>query len=260
MGRLSAAVSFLSRVPVPRARELGAADVGRATIFFPLVGAAIGAGGVLVLKLSFLFPAPLTALFVVAFWAFITGAIHLDGLADTVDGLGGGRSREEKLRIMRDPVVGSYGVVTLILLVAVKVTALSTLVVRGVAVPYLILAPTLGRWATVPLGRFFTYARGALSAPEGARPAEGGLGSALTQHVGWLELLGATAIAGVITFLAVGANGLVPWAVVLAIAGILGSWFKRSIGGVTGDTLGAACELCETAVLVAAVGLTSWTS
>ena len=237
---------------MPRAQELGAADVGRATIFFPLVGAAIGTGGVLVLKLSFLFPAPLTALFVVAFWALVTGAIHLDGLADTVDGLAGGRSREEKLRIMRDPVVGSYGVVTLILLVAVKVTALGTLVARGVAVPYLILAPTLGRWATVPLGRFFAYARGAEGGPEDVRPEAGGLGS--------LELLGATAIAGVITFVAVGANGLVPWAVVVAIAGILGSWFKRSIGGVTGDTLGAVCELCETAVLVAAVGLTSWTS
>ena len=238
---------------MPRAREVGAADVGRATVFFPLVGAAIGAGGVLVLKLAFLFPAPLTALFVVAFWALVTGAIHLDGLADTADGLGGGRSREEKLRIMRDPAVGSYGVVTLILLVAVKVTALSTLVAGGVAAPYLILAPTLGRWVTVPLGRFFADARG-------ARPEEGGLGSALTQHVRWLELLGATAIAGVITFVAVGANGLIPWAVVVAIAGILGSWFKRSIGGVTGDTLGAACELCETAVLVVAVGLTSWTS
>ena len=129
---------------------------------------------------------------------------------------------------------GSYGVVTLILLVAVKVTALSTLVARGVAAPYLILAPTLGRWATVPLGRFFAYARGAEGVPEGARPEEGGLGSALTQHLGWFELLGATAIAGVITFLAVGASGLVPWAVVVAIAGILGSWFKRSIGGVTG--------------------------
>ena len=247
MRRLSAAVSFLSRVPVPRTEKLGAADVGRATVFFPLVGAAIGAGGVLISELSFLFPAPLIALFVVAFWAFITGALHLDGLADTADGLGGGRTREEKLRIMRDPVVGSYGVVTLILLLAVKVTALSALVTRGAAAPYLILAPTLGRWVTVPLGRFSSY----------ARSESDGLGTALTGHVRWLDLLGATGVALVVTFLLVDEAGLVVWAFVVAVAGILGSWFKRSIGGVTGDTLGAACELCETAVLVVAVGLTA---
>jgi cobalamin 5'-phosphate synthase/cobalamin synthase len=224
-----------------------AADVGGATIFFPLVGAAMGVGGVVILKLSFLFPAPLTALLVVAFWAVVTGAMHLDGLADTADGLGGGQTREEKLRIMRDPSVGSYGVVTLILSLAVKVTALSTLVTRGVATPYLILAPTLGRWATVPLAHLFRYAR------EGNE----GLGAALTGRVGRWDVLGATAIAAVITYFAAGPDGFSCWVAVVAILGLLGAWFKRSIGGVTGDTLGAACELCETVALVAAVGLTS---
>jgi len=247
MKRLAAAVSFLSRVPLPREWEHGAEDVGRSTLLFPLVGAAIGAGGVLVLKLSSLFPAPLTALLVVGFWAGITGAIHLDGLADTFDGLAGGRTREERLKILRDPVVGSYGVVALIFSLAVKVTALSTLIGRGLAVPYLIIAPALGRWAAVPLGHFLSYAR-----PEG-----GGLGSALTEHVGWWELLGATAIAGGITFWLAGPMGMVVWAAVAALTGLLGSWFRRSIGGITGDTLGAVCELCEMAVLVVAVGLTS---
>ncbi|MGH9460916.1 MAG: adenosylcobinamide-GDP ribazoletransferase [Vicinamibacteria bacterium] len=247
MRRLSAAISFLSRVPVPQRLGIDAVDVGGATIFFPLVGAAIGGVGALFLELSFLFPATLTALLVVAFWALVTGAMHLDGLADTADGLGGGRTREEKLSIMRDPSVGSYGVVTLILSLAVKVTALSTLIARGLAAPYLILAPTLGRWATVPLGYLLRYARG---------EAEG-LGAALTGRVGWWDVLGATAIAAVIVFLAAGANGFFCWAVVVAVLGILGAWFQRSIGGVTGDTLGAACELCETAALVAAVGLTS---
>lgn len=247
MRRISAAVSFLSRVPVSHTSAIGAKDVASGSIFFPLVGAAIGGGGVLVAQLSILLPASLTAILVVAFWAVVTGAMHLDGLSDTADGLGGGRTREDKLRIMRDPLVGSYGVVALILSLALKVTALTTLIGGGVAVPYLILAPTLGRWVTIPLGRLLPY----------ARADNEGLGTVLTQHVRWRDVVGATATVAVITYFVVGPAGFLCWAVVAVLAGLLGGWFKRSIGGVTGDTLGAACELCETAALVVAVGLTS---
>jgi cobalamin 5'-phosphate synthase/cobalamin synthase len=260
MRRVAAAISFLTRFPLPGAGQFRSVDVGRATLFFPLVGAAIGAAGVAVLKLSSIrvggdglhfdtpwLPAPLAALLVVAFSAWITGAIHLDGLADTADGLAGGRTHEDRLRIMRDPAVGTYGVVALILLLAVKVTALSTLIARSVAVPYLILAPALGRWATVALGRFLPY----------AREQGDGLGNAVTEHVGWAELLGATAIAGGITFLTSGRVGMAGWVAVVALTGTMGRWFQRRIGGVTGDTLGANAEISEAAVLVVAVGMTS---
>ncbi len=262
MRRVAAAVSFLTRVPVPGAGEFQSVDVGRATLFFPLVGAAIGAATVAVLKLFSIhvsgsdlhfgapwLPAPLMALLVVAFSAWLTGAIHLDGLADTADGLGGGRTREDRLRIMRDPAVGSYGVLALTLLLAIKVTALSTLIARGAAVPYLILAPTLGRWATVALGRFLPY----------AQEQRGGLGMAVTEHVGWQELIGATVIAGVITFFVSGMVGAAGWIAVGALTLLMGLWFRRRIGGVTGDTMGANTELSEAVVLVVAVGMTTGT-
>ncbi len=260
MRRVAAAVSFLTRVPVPGAGEFHSVDVGRATLFFPLVGAAIGTAAVAVLKLFSIhvgggslhfgapwLPAPLVALLVVAFSAWLTGAIHLDGLADTADGLGGGRTREDRLRIMRDPKVGSYGVVTLILLLAIKVTASSTLIARGAAVPFLILAPTLGRWATVALGRFLPY----------AHEQRGGLGRAVTEHVGWHELIGATVIAAVVTSLVSGMVGASSWIAVVVVTLVMGRWFRGRIGGVTGDTMGANTELAETAVLVVAVGMTT---
>ena len=232
--------------------------MGRATLFFPLVGAGIGAAAVAVLKLLSVhidggdlhfgapwLPAPLTALLVTAFSAWLTGAIHLDGLADTADGLGGGQTREDRLKIMRDLTLGSYGVVALIFLLAIKVTALSVLIASEAAVLFLILSPTLARWATVALGRFLPY----------AREPRGGLGMAVTEHVGWLELVGATVIAGGITLSVGGVVGAKCWIAVAALTLLMGRWFRRRIGGITGDTLGANTELSEALVLVVAVGM-----
>jgi cobalamin synthase len=117
MKTLLAAVVFLTRVPVPARWCFDAPDVGRAAVFFPLVGAAIGGIGVLGLKLLSVrvawgevprfggpwLPPALTALCLVSLTAWVTRGLHLDGLADMADGFGGGRSREDVLRIMREP-------------------------------------------------------------------------------------------------------------------------------------------------------------
>ena len=260
MKRVAAAISFLTRVPVPGAAEFGALDVGRATLFFPLVGAAIGVAAAVLLNLMGLrleetgltlgapwFPSTLTAILIVAFSAWLTGAIHLDGLADTADGLGGGKTREARLRIMRDPTVGSFGAVALILLIAIKVSALSTLITKGVAMPFLILAPALGRWASVALGKFLPY----------ATEERGGLGVAVTRHVGWMELVGATAIAGILTVLVGGIAGAAAWLAVAVLTLLTARWFRSRIGGITGDTMGANTELSEAAVLLVGVGVGS---
>jgi adenosylcobinamide-GDP ribazoletransferase len=245
MRRFLAAVAFLTRIPVPARLAFGAKDVGRAALLFPLVGAMLGA---LSVGLRYIFfptlPAHLTGVLVVAAGALATGALHLDGLADMSDGFGGGRTREDVLRIMRDHAIGAYGAVALILVLFAKIAAIGALVETGRADAYLVVAPALARWATVPMARLLPYAR-----------REGGTGAAVTEHVGWTEVVGATVIAGLVTWELAGWRGAACAGAVVAVCALNALLCLRRIGGVTGDTLGANAEVSETVVLLLAVGL-----
>ena len=243
MKDLLVATVFLTRIPLPVAAE--GADVGRAARWFPLVGGGLGVVAALaatgMARIPSL-PPVLGALLLVGAGAWGTGAIHLDGLADTVDGFGGGRTRDDILRIMRDPVIGSFGTIALLLVMGSKVGALATLLERQTAVPVLVAAPTLSRWTIVALSAWLPYAR-----------PEGGLGEAVTGHAGVSALVWATAVAALVTLMAVGAQGLMLWACAVLVMAALGFTARQRIHGVTGDVLGAGLELTETTVLVAAV-------
>jgi adenosylcobinamide-GDP ribazoletransferase len=258
MRALLAAVAFLTRVPVPARWSFDAADVGRAAVFFPLIGAGVGAVAAVGLELLSVrvawgqaprfggpwLPPALTALCLVSLTAWVTRGLHLDGLADMADGFGGGRSRDDILRIMREPSIGAFGATTLVLLVAGKVLSLASLIERGAAVRYLVVAPALGRWATVALGRFLPYAR-----------REGGLGTALTDHMGGLGFLGATVLAAALSLLVGPLAAAACWGAAVSVTAAVGRGSKRRIGGVTGDIMGAASELTEVAVLAVAVAI-----
>jgi adenosylcobinamide-GDP ribazoletransferase len=246
MRHLLAAIAFLTRipVPVPTSSPFSAEDVGRSARWFPVVGALIGVIYLAVYySLSDLFPPAIVAIAIVVTESFLTGALHLDGLADMADGFGGGHSREEVLRIMRDHAIGSYGAVALILLIALKLTALTGLIERHQVAPYLLISPVFGRWSTVFLNVLLPYAR--RSEDEGAKP----LGS-VTDHVSWRELLIATLAAGLIVSMFARWRGLICWVVVVGISGVMAKICQIRIGGVTGDTLGATAELSEVAVLL----------
>jgi adenosylcobinamide-GDP ribazoletransferase len=239
MRRLLAALAFLSRLPIPGRYE--AADIGRAALVFPLAGALLGGFQLAVAMLaSDHVPAPVAAVIVLAVAALTTGALHLDGLADTADGFGGGRTREDVLRIMRDHATGAYGTVAVVLLLLAKLVTLQVLIAHG-AWTWLVIAPALARWAVVPLSRWLPYAR------EG-----GGLGAALTDHLGAVELIGATLLAGAAALGLGGQAGAIAWAAVAAGVILFGLVCRQRIGGVTGDTLGAAIEVAE--VLVYLIG------
>lgn len=246
MRRLLAGISFLSRVPVPGAATFDAADVGRATLAFPLVGALLA--GLLVVVRYAVYPAlpPTVAAFLLlAVSALLTGALHLDGLADMADGFGGGRTKEDVLRIMRDHVIGAYGGVALLLLVGLKASALAALLERGHADAALLASMVLGRWASVPMGRFLPYAR-----------RTGGLGTAMTDHVGWTEVVGASLLAFGLCLGVLGpVRGGAAVALVACVSLLQGAWCVRKIGGITGDTLGANTEVCEALVLVLLLAL-----
>jgi adenosylcobinamide-GDP ribazoletransferase len=239
MKTLAAAVALLTRIPVPAPRDVETA--GKATSWFPLVGALIGGiYAVLVWLAAPRLPAAVVAVFVVIAEALVTGALHMDGLADTADGFGGGKNREDILRIMRDPVIGSYGAVALALLVAFKITVIAALLERHIAVRYLVLAPALARWTVAPLSRFLPYARSDKSAPSFVQTA---------------ELIWATLLTAGIALAAGVRQGSFCWAAVIAATAAFGAFCYRRIGGITGDTLGAAIEISECLVLFLGLSL-----
>jgi adenosylcobinamide-GDP ribazoletransferase len=226
------ALAFLTRVPVGRLLVLDGADVARGGAFFPVVGAGIGAAVGAVASLGGL----LAAVLAVAAGAVLTGALHFDALADTADALGA-TTRERALEIMRDHRIGAYGALALVLDVGVRVSALAAL---HEPLRYAACAGAISRVVPVVLGAALPYAR---REGLGRAVTEGGRGPAL--------LAVALGVAICIAF------GAWPLAVVGAVAAVvLAAVVRSSLGGVTGDVLGASSELTELAALVAAVALT----
>lgn len=235
------ALQFLSSLPIRLPGMPEPQQLGRSLLFYPLVGLLFG--GILWVLNLVLTGAPLLlhAALLLTAWVLLSGALHLDGLADSADAwLGGFGDRERTLTIMKDPRSGPIAVVTLVLVLLLKFCALLALIEQGHAV-MLIIVPLLGRAAL--LGLFLTtpYVRA------------GGLGQALADHLprraGWW-VLGASALA---CLLIAGVKVIV--ALVVAFVGFV--WLRRvmmrRLGGTTGDTAGALLELLEMAVLVGVV-------
>jgi adenosylcobinamide-GDP ribazoletransferase len=241
---LAAALAFLTRVPVGRAAVLDATDVARGSAWFPLVGAGVGAtvGGITAALCSPL-GAPLAAVLGLVAGALVTGALHLDALADTADALGAA-TRERALEIMRDHAVGSYGAVALVLDLGAKGVALATLAARGHVLVFAVCAASAARLVPVLLSAALPYAR-----------AGEGLGRALIPS-GRTRAGVAFAIAAIVCAGVGRANGAVVLAAAVAVAAGVYVVARRWLGGVTGDVLGAGAELAELAGLVAAVALT----
>jgi adenosylcobinamide-GDP ribazoletransferase len=238
MASLVLALRFLTVVPIPGREAAGPAALGRAAWWFPAVGLAVGGGLMLADRaLSAAVPALLSAALIVAIWKVCTGGIHLDGLADCLDGLGG-MNAEQRLAIMRDSRIGVFGALGLMLCLLIACAALSG-TPAAVRLPILLLAPAIGRLTPLLVGprlRSATPGQGLGAAFLAALPrAAGPVWLALLLALAWL-LLGATGVAIAAGALVVGAGGMVV--------------FARRLGGVTGDALGAGVELSELAVLV----------
>ncbi|QXI49070.1 MULTISPECIES: adenosylcobinamide-GDP ribazoletransferase [Pseudomonas] len=234
------ALQFLSSLPVRLPGMPAPREVGRSLLCYPLVGLLFGLLLWLASHLLQAAPAPLHAALLLTLWVLLSGALHLDGLADSADAwLGGFGDRERTLQIMKDPRSGPIAVVTLVLVLLLKFCALWVLVEQGSGVQ-LLLAPLIGRAAM--LGLF-------LSTPY-VRP--GGLGQALAEH------LPRAAAAWVLLGCALFCLVLSGWIVVLALAifGWLRQLMCRRLGGTTGDTAGALLELLELGVVLGlALGL-----
>jgi cobalamin 5'-phosphate synthase/cobalamin synthase len=240
--RFLTALAFLTRFPVRHASRTPEA-IGQSASVFPMIGALVGAAEVLVLwACRRVMPPTLTAIVIVLTGILLTGALHLDGLADMADGFGGGRTRDDVLRIMRDHQIGTYGAIALLMMLLLQISAIANLIERDVAARFLVVAPAASRWAMVLLARRLPYAR-----------PDAGLGRVLTDHVRDREVWTSTALVLAIATVLGRGSGVISLAITLAVTVGVGFACWRRIGGITGDTLGANAVLCETIVLVAAV-------
>ena len=239
----AAAVAFLTRLPVGRVVRLDGADVARGGPAFPLVGAAVGAAvGGTAAGLVHVLPALAAAGIALALGAALTGALHLDALADTADALTA--ERERALAIMRDHAIGAYGAAAVALDLIVKAAVLAGLAGHGRAVAWAISAGALSRAAPVALAAALPGVR-----DDGAGASFAGAATRAGAAVAIVLAVAIAAAAG-------GVHGLELAAIAAAITAALGLFCRRWLGGVTGDTLGASVELVETVGLVAAAALT----
>jgi adenosylcobinamide-GDP ribazoletransferase len=235
-----ASLSFFSRLPVrPPA---GSFDLHRSAAAWPLAGVllAIGPALLFVLMRAAEFPTLVAALLALAALAVLTGAMHEDGLADAADGLGAAGTREERLDVMRDSRLGAYGGLALIFAIALKAAALASL---GYSPFYgflaLLMAAGLSRTLAIWHWNATLPARADGMAWAAGRPDSLALAVAL----------GIGAVAALVLLVAFGLSALL--GIVMAIAGVVffSSHCRRTIGGHTGDTIGAAQQIAETLIL-----------
>jgi adenosylcobinamide-GDP ribazoletransferase len=244
-GQFGAAWTLMSRLPWPFAVPQDMAAIARGVWAFPILGALLGAlaGGVYWLGHALGVPPLVAAALAIGSLALLTGALHEDGLADTADGFGGGRTRERKLEIMRDSRSGAYGVLALVIVTLIRVGALAALDgPHGFAA--LLAAAALARgFAALPMC-LLPPARGdGLGRAAGRAPV---IAAAIALILG---VTAATAAALVFGF-ALRATGLAVAFAFIAVA-LISLIAQRQIGGTTGDVFGAAILLAEAAALAA---------
>lgn len=235
------AFQFLTIIPLPVALRWQGGDMGRCMRYFPLVGLAIG--GLLAgvdYCLSYLFPLPVVSLLLVTVLAMVTGALHLDGLADVCDGFGARGGRERFLSVMKDSSTGAIGVVGVVLGLMLKTTAIAHLP-AAVRVAALVFFPCAARFAQVLLTTGSPRAR------------VDGLGAAFIADAGRWELLLAGAITAVAGWFLLGSKGFICCIVIASFVWLARVYFKRRLGGVTGDIIGAVSEVAEIICILAIV-------
>jgi adenosylcobinamide-GDP ribazoletransferase len=234
MSSFFAALQFLTIIPGPK--NLAFVDWGWAAIFFPIIGLLLGT--VLVLfdfPLRLLASPGLCAAVLVTILAFLTRALHLDGLSDTFDGLGAGGDRNRMLTVMDDSRVGAFGMIAVLLVLILKIEAIqSTDTDRW---RMLLAAPILSRWAMVLLG----YR---------SLPAKPGLGSSFMGQLGNKHVAVATIIAIIFVAAMLRGVGIALIALIGLFTWAIKTYFHRRLGGITGDIFGAVSELTETFALV----------
>ncbi|MFO7906310.1 MAG: adenosylcobinamide-GDP ribazoletransferase [Pirellulaceae bacterium] len=240
MKRLLSAIRFLTILPLPGGGDSAPEELVRATPLFPVIGGLVGGlAAALAIGLWSLFPTGVAAVLLVVFVLVVSGGFHMDGLSDTADGFFSSRPKERILEIMKDSRTGAMGVIAILAVILLKVTAIASL--TGFQVPRAaFLMPLAGRCALVVGINLLPIAR-----------SDGGLGSLFCENRSLLQMLWALAVLIGAGWILSRWAGLIAAATTLVVIIGFSAHCYRKIGGATGDTLGATCELAETTIVVA---------
>lgn len=231
---LKVALAFLTRIPINHGPQI---SLRRSAALFPLVGALIGLiGGLVFYVSSAILPPLVSASISILVTVAITGAFHLDGLADICDGLIGGWNREERLKILKDSRHGTYGVAAISLQLILQVCLLSALSPRD-GLFTLIVLHTLSRLVPIFL----------MLIP--ATSGHDGMGASVSREIGAKEPLVGSLITVLLIAPIMGLNFLLLSAILFLTLSIFALWVIRKIGGMVGDAFGAGEQISETMIL-----------
>jgi adenosylcobinamide-GDP ribazoletransferase len=238
--RLHIALSFLTRLPLPTPGSLDAREIGCSQAFFPLAGLCLG---LLAAAFHLLFthhlPRPVAAACLLALFAWMTGGFHLDGLADTADGIFSGRHDTTTiLAIMKDSAIGTMGTLALLLVLLLKFSCLISIPADRL-LPALLLYPTVGRLGIVIQAWLAPYAR-----------PESGLGKAMNDCAGSRNVLAAGTGTLIVAAVVAGVSGIAVTAAGMLYVYLVTHYFIRRLGGVTGDIFGFTVETTEALILL----------
>ncbi len=244
---LRLALQFLTVVPITLPHPPAPADYTRSTAWYPCVGLLIGVPGALLALLADRHvPESLVALGVLILPVALTGALHLDGLADSCDGLFALRSREDRLMILKDSRIGTFGAIGLLMVLLSRYVALAALQPETL-ISVALLAPCIGRWSMLLSLRSFPA----------ARPGSGLAGLFAHERGTWAEMAAtATVVVASGALAGLGAAIAIVGSLVITLA--IGRLAVARLGGVTGDIYGATSECVELGVQVAWAVVTTW--
>ncbi|QSZ28081.1 adenosylcobinamide-GDP ribazoletransferase [Aceticella autotrophica] len=237
--RLIIALQFMTRIPIPIRIDLKDDDFLKSTAYFPIVGFVVGILSLLIyLLLKSVFPREIVMTVIIAFSYVLIGAFHIDGLADTFDGLFSNKNKEGMLEVMRDSRLGTNGVLAILFMIILRISFLTN-IDDSYIMAVLIITPMIGRLSQVL----------AIMISKSAREGKG-LGGLLIGKIGYREFMISAVITLIIGYFIFPIQWLIAiTAVVLIMAYLETYYISARIGGMTGDTLGAINELAELTTL-----------
>lgn len=229
------ACQFLTRIPTPPIKDFRQEDLSRSAVWFPFIGIVVGGFLALAVWLGGQVSPWLGGLLGLVLWVWITGALHLDGLGDVADGMGAAhRSPERFLEVLRDPHIGAFGVIAIVLQMMAKLVLLAALA-GPLYLPALILVPAWARWGTLAWS---------LTVP----PLASGSGERFSWSIRWpVVAVEGAILTGLSLWLAP------PLLAALPIVAAISLYWRYKLGGITGDCLGASVEVSESLLLLALV-------
>lgn len=233
-------LSFFTRIPVPYV-EYTEEKYKKGIKYLPIVGLIIGIILFIFTFLEKFIHRPVLSLMIWIIYIWITGAIHLDGFSDTIDGIFSNRDKEKMLEIMKDSRIGAFGVIGIIILLISNITLTSY-----IGLKYILLVPIVSRTLAIFSASISDYAR------------ESGMGKIFMDHVNTKESSLAFAFLAIITVVFFGVKTIVPIVICILVSLYLTRYITKKIGGMTGDTIGFIIEITQIIFLFSIYILRSW--